>query len=70
MAALAKILFVDDDALVLQGYRRVYRKQFDVRIAEGGQQGLEVLQHEEFSVVVSDMLIPEMDGLQFPERVE
>lgn len=66
-----KILFVDDDPNILQGYKRALRKDFDIHIAEGGQQGLLILQNEkDFAVVVSDMRMPGMDGIQFLKHVK
>lgn len=66
-----KILFVDDDPNILQGYKRALRKDFDIFVAEGGQEGLLLLQTEhDFAVVVSDMRMPGMDGIQFLKYVK
>jgi response regulator RpfG family c-di-GMP phosphodiesterase len=66
-----KILFVDDEPNVLDGYRRTLRKDYDVHIAEGGENGLATIEHEgPFAVVVSDMRMPGMDGVQFLRRVK
>ena len=35
-----KILFVDDEPSVLDGYKRVLHREFAVDTAEGGEQGL------------------------------
>ncbi|MCA9174597.1 MAG: response regulator [Planctomycetales bacterium] len=59
------ILLVDDDPNVLSGFKRHLRKQFDVELAEGGQQALELVRSgRSFAVVVSDMQMPEVNGLQ------
>lgn len=66
-----KILFVDDDPNILQGYKRALRKEFDIHIAEGGREGLNILQAEnDFAVIVSDMRMPGMDGIQFLKYVK
>lgn len=66
-----KILFVDDDPNILQGYKRALRKDFDIFLAEGGQEGLTILTAEkDFAVVVSDMRMPGMDGIQFLRYVK
>ena len=66
-----KILFVDDEPLVLQGYQRQLRKTYHVDIAEGGAAGLEILQSQgPFALVVSDYRMPGMDGVQFLRKVK
>ncbi len=66
-----KILCVDDDANILQGYKRALRKDFDISIAEGGEQGLAMIAQEgPFAVIVSDMRMPGLDGVQFLAQVK
>jgi CheY-like chemotaxis protein len=61
-----KILFVDDEPLVLDSFRRVLHKEFDVDTALGGQKGLVAVQDNgPYSVVVSDMRMPGMNGAEF-----
>lgn len=61
-----KILCVDDDVSILQSQKRLLRKYFEVMTAEGGAQALEVMKrHGPFSVVISDMNMPGMNGIDF-----
>ncbi len=63
---VARVLFVDDEANILSGIKRQLRKHYAVEIALGGPQGLELIKKsEEFAVIVSDMRMPEMDGVEF-----
>jgi len=65
-----KILFVDDEPAVLDGYKRMLYRDFDVQTAEGGDLGLEKIhQSGPYAVVVSDMRMPGMSGAQFLTRV-
>lgn len=65
-----KILFVDDEPNILEGFQRTLRRTFDVRTAEGGAEALAIIESEgPFAVVVSDMRMPGMDGIQFLGRV-
>lgn len=65
-----RILFVDDDVNILNGYKRALRKEFEITTAEGGEQGLLTIKNEEpFAVVVSDMQMPGMNGIDFLRRV-
>lgn len=69
-AAPATILCVDDEPSILSALRRLFRaKGFQVRVAEGGQAGLDVLAAEPVDLVISDMRMPEMDGVMFLEQV-
>ena len=66
-----KILCVDDDINILQGYKRALRKEFDITTAEGGELGLLAIKNEgPFAIVVSDMRMPGMDGVQFLTKVK
>jgi len=65
-----KVLFVDDDNLVLEGIKRQLRREFDISVAIGGQEGLTTLEREgPFAVVVSDFNMPRMDGIAFLNQV-
>lgn len=65
-----RILFVDDDPNILNGYRRSLRGQFELETAPDGIRGLEVLAEKgPFEVVVSDLRMPSMDGIQFLSMV-
>lgn len=65
-----KILFVDDEPAVLDGYKRLLHREFDVETAVGGAQGMAAI-HERgpFPVVISDMRMPGMTGVQFLAQV-
>jgi response regulator RpfG family c-di-GMP phosphodiesterase len=66
-----RILLVDDEPNVLDGYRRGLRTQFKVTVAKGGKEGLEIIESSApFAVVVSDMRMPEMNGVEFLKRVK
>jgi response regulator RpfG family c-di-GMP phosphodiesterase len=61
-----KILWVDDDTNILRAYRRILHKEYTIEIANGGQAGLTLISTKgPFSVLVSDLRMPEMDGVQF-----
>lgn len=65
-----KILFVDDEVLLLSSIKRQFRKEFDITVAESGGAGLAALSEQgPFAVVVSDYNMPGMDGVQFLNAV-
>ncbi len=66
-----KILFVDDEPALLQGYQRLLRKEFEVTTAVGGAAALTMIPHlGPFAVVLSDMRMPGMDGIEFLRQVK
>lgn len=65
-----RVLCVDDDPSILDSYKRQLRKWFEVETAIGGIDGMaRILNDEPYAVVVSDMRMPGMDGVQFLSRV-
>jgi response regulator RpfG family c-di-GMP phosphodiesterase len=65
-----RILFVDDEFAVLEGYKRSLHREFEVDSAVGGAEGLTLLRKRgPYAVVISDMRMPEMNGAQFLAQV-
>ncbi len=64
-----KILFVDDEPAILDGYRRLLRGDYEINTAAGGALALDMLANDSYSVVIADMRMPEMDGAQLLSRI-
>ncbi len=65
-----RVLFVDDEPLVLDGIRRQLRNRLDIETANGAAAGLALIASKgPFAVVVSDMRMPEMNGARFLAKV-
>jgi response regulator RpfG family c-di-GMP phosphodiesterase len=61
-----KVLFVDDDQNILASHQRMFRKQFALHTAMGGEEALgTIAAHGPFAVIVSDMQMPSMNGVKF-----
>lgn len=65
-----KILFVDDDLRFLSSIKRSMGRQFSVVTAESSPQALELMQQQEFAVIVSDMKMPGITGIELLCRVK
>ncbi len=60
------ILYVDDDRENLRTFRRLFRKTYQVLLAESGEEGLQLLsEHSPIPVIVTDQRMPEMTGIEF-----
>ena len=60
-----KVLIVDDELNLLRSLQRNLRGKFDLTIAEGGVAGMtQILEGGPFGAIVSDLRMPEIDGLQ------
>lgn len=66
---MPSVLLIDDDPLILQAYQRSLRRRFQVDTAEGPREGLAKIAAREYAVVVADMMMPGMTGLQVLEQV-
>ena len=65
-----KILWVDDEPQVISSFGRILRSKFTIVGANSAHLGLEKLKgKEQFSVIVTDMTMPEMDGIEFLHHV-
>ena len=70
MTREGKVLFVDDEVAVLEGFRRTLHRECEVDTAVGGAEGLVALQYRgPYAIVVSDMRMPGMTGSQFLAQV-
>lgn len=66
-----KILFVDDDQNMLSAFQRQLKGRFQIDVALGGVQGLEKIKNGAcYAVVVSDLRMPGLDGIQFLTKVK
>ena len=68
-----RILFVDDEPDLLEGLERMLfreRKRWQMRFAQSGKEGLAALGEKAFDVVVADMRMPAMNGVEFLQQVK
>jgi two-component system, response regulator, stage 0 sporulation protein F len=60
------VLYVDDESINLLLFRRIYKEEYNIITASSGFEGLEILNSErDIRVVISDMKMPGMNGLEF-----
>jgi CheY-like chemotaxis protein len=65
------VLFVDDEPKLLESIKRsLHRERYTVEIADGPEEGLKKAELLLPSVIVTDMRMPEMDGIMFLQKVQ
>jgi CheY-like chemotaxis protein len=71
MTALRKVLVVDDDPVVGKSFHRVLSqdKGYIVITAHNAAEALENLRDQEYDLVVTDITMPGMDGVELAEQV-
>jgi YesN/AraC family two-component response regulator len=70
---MKRVLFVDDEPEVLEGLRNLLHKQrreWDMAFVGGGAAALEEMKTAPFDVVVSDVRMPGIDGVELLRRVK
>lgn len=66
-----KILLVDDERNILDAYRRSLNHEFTIETATSGQEALALVTEKgPYAVVISDMQMPGMDGVQLLSRIK
>jgi len=66
-----KILIVEDEAVVRESVRDwLVEDGYDVDVAENGEEALKKIKKEEFGVIVLDLKLPGIDGLQVFEQAK
>ena len=62
---LQKILLVEDEASLKELYRELlFSEGFEVDVAEDGQMAFEKMKQNQYDLVLLDIRLPKMDGLQ------
>lgn len=65
------ILYVDDDSINLQLFEAMMGDKYNLLLAEDGLTGLNVLEsHSDIQVVISDMRMPRMNGIEFISKAK
>lgn len=66
-----KILVIDDEAVIREGLRQsLVMEGFQVEVASNGKIGMEKLQKDSFSAVISDLKMPIMSGIEVLKAIQ
>lgn len=65
-----KILIVDDELIITRALARALKNEaYDIQIAENGKKGLDLIRKTAPDLILLDMMMPEMTGLDVLEKM-
>lgn len=64
------LLVVEDNPEVRNYVRMIFTRQFQVMEANNGKEALDLIAHENPDVVISDVMMPEMDGIELCRKIK
>jgi response regulator RpfG family c-di-GMP phosphodiesterase len=65
-----RLLYVDDEAINLQLFKFNFQQQFDLILANSGEEALDIISKEMVSIIVSDLKMPKMNGIELINKIK
>jgi len=66
-----KILYVEDDLRIQEQVVRMFKQlHFQIDIAIDGKDGLDKVLEKEYDIVLTDIIMPRMDGMQMIQEIK
>ncbi|MBI5408954.1 MAG: sigma-54-dependent Fis family transcriptional regulator [Nitrospirae bacterium] len=67
---MKKVLVIDDEAIVRTSCERALTPEgYEVKAVSSGKEGVELLQKESFALVLLDLKMPDMDGIEVLNKI-
>lgn len=71
MSNVIRIMVVDDEAGICRNVEKILTKnEFEVTSATSAREALEIMQKETFNLVITDIVMPQMNGLELLKKVK
>ncbi|MGD9366994.1 MAG: response regulator [Desulfobacteraceae bacterium] len=71
MGDVIKIMVVDDEAGICRNVEKILTKNdFEVTSATSAREALEIMQKESFNLMITDIVMPQMNGLELLKKVK
>lgn len=60
-----RILVVDDNVMIRKVIKNIFKEEnYDIEEAENGEEGLDLIKKKKFDLVITDIIMPKMEGLE------
>jgi len=67
---MATLLVIDDDRVIRETLHEVFSETYECDTADRAEQALEYLEFQEYDVIITDVLMPGISGLQILKRIQ
>ena len=67
---MATLLLIDDDNAIRQMLGSLFSLTHECHTADRAEQALEYLQHQKYDVVITDVSMPGLDGVEVLQRIK
>ena len=68
---MTKVLIIEDDPLMSRMYQKIFLfEKFEVEVAHDGEEGFEKAKTVKPTIVLCDIMMPKMNGLQVLEKLK
>ena len=64
------ILFIDDNEELRELIPHIFNKKYKILTAENGLEGLEILNNNLVDIIICDIMMPQMNGLEFCRKIK
>ena len=64
------VLVIDDENGVRQSFKMVLKSDYNVLLAETGAKGIEMFKNNSVNLILLDILLPDLDGIELLERLK
>lgn len=64
------ILVVDDEIAICEYVKQILPSSYHIIFASNGKEALSIINQQDFDVVISDVMMPEMDGIALCEKIK
>ncbi len=65
-----RVLYVDDENINLELFKATFKRDFIVETASSAKEGLKMVKQELFDIIVTDLKMPEVNGMEFIEQIK
>jgi DNA-binding response OmpR family regulator len=65
-----KVLIVDDNSDLRDFLKSAMQDQFKITLAENGKEALKIVQNDQPDLILSDIMMPEMDGYELCKQIK
>ncbi|SEB35472.1 Signal transduction histidine kinase [Tenacibaculum sp. MAR_2009_124] len=66
----SKLLIVEDNPYMVDYYDKILSKFFRCDFAFNGEKGLEKMTHKEYDLIISDVMMPQMNGIELRKSMK